>query len=117
MSIMDIAKLDAREIVELSERGHHLAPADGRRPTFISPSAGEEYRDRTLGLTARGVASLAAQAANGGVPSKPSAGAHLTNNIWRVILLAAILWGASRNSTVHVAPDGITITPQMGANK
>lgn len=114
---MDVAKLSDAEIIELSERGHHLAPADGRRPTFASMDHGEQYRDRTLGLTARGVASLAAQAANGGVPSKPSAAAHLYNNIWRIILLAAILWGASRNSTVHVSPDGITITPQMQVGK
>lgn len=109
---MSALRLTESEIEELAQRGQHLARPDGLPPQFDSEEAGQAYRDRTLGLTARGVAAMSAMVANGGLPSKPSKGKSRTDLWWRIAIVGGILGlYLSRGNEVHIGTDGVTITP------
>lgn len=110
---MDIAKLTPDEIRELHAKGEHLAPQDGRKPTFANEEEATVYLHRTLGLTARGVAALSAMAANGGVPSKPSKSKRNGDLAWRIVIVGALTYLVLRGSSVHVGTDGIDVTPSQ----
>lgn len=106
-----IEKLSWDEVRELHAKGEHLAPPDGRKPSFSSAEEREDYLNRTLGLTARGVAGLTAMTLNGGVPSKPSKRKNTSDLVWRLVIVGLLAWLVAHGSSVHVGTDGISVTP------
>ena len=125
---LDIPALSENEIWELARRGEHLAPPDGLSPRFDDEAQATHYRDRTLGLTARGVASFSARMANGGVPSKRAGktykvfGMEIHSEVaamifWRGVFGAILMLILLRQgNTVTVGADGMTVAPKVATN-